>query len=132
MEQMGDRIKRIRKSLNLTQNEMAEKIGATAGSVGMYEQNRREPRFEQIKKISELLGVTTDYLIYGTQVNTLESPVIRKKANDDFADILNNLEKTLMEQKGLMFKGEVLNDGDIEKIFEAMKIGAEVAIKSKK
>ena len=132
MDKIGDRIKELRKKSSMTQYELAAKIGMTASAIGMYEQNRREPHYEIIQQISRLFSVTADFLLFGQQEQLLESPLYYKTKEDDFHAIIDNLKDQLMDQKGLMFKGETLDDDDLEKVFDAMKIGAEVAFKSKK
>ena len=43
MSILGKNIQQLRKSIGLTQSELAKKIGVSGSAVGMYEQGRREP-----------------------------------------------------------------------------------------
>lgn len=56
-------IKELRKENNMTQSELAQKIGITTSSVGMYETGVRQPSYEVLYKLSEVFNVTTDYLL---------------------------------------------------------------------
>lgn len=60
---IGSRIKELRISKNITQREMANKLNLSYSTYSNYENNYREPKFETIEKVAEILGVTVDYLI---------------------------------------------------------------------
>ena len=45
--------KRLRTSSRLTQAEMAEKLGISRSTIGMYETGAREPDFETLEKIAD-------------------------------------------------------------------------------
>jgi len=59
----GNRLKNLRKKYQLTQKELAEKLGVSPAAIGLYEQNRRTPDIELIRKIANIFKVSTDYLI---------------------------------------------------------------------
>lgn len=128
---IGDRIKELRKKANMTQQELASQLGKTPSAIGMYEQNRREPQYDLILQLSKLFAVTSDYLLFGNE-QSLASDVGYNANVGDFDTIMNNLKDQLAMQNGLMFKGKPLSDDDLEKVFSAMKIGAEVALNSRK
>lgn len=132
VNKIGDKIKELRKQSKMTQQELAKKLGITPSAVGMYEQNRREPKYEVLEQLSKIFSVTCDHLLGADENLALSSPVLYRTRGEDFDLIIDNLKKELLTQNGLMFKGEVLDDNDLEKIFEAMKIGAEVALKARK
>lgn len=61
---IGDRIKTYRKNLNLTQAEMADKVGLPRSTYANYESNSREPNNEILDKIAEALEVSKYDLLY--------------------------------------------------------------------
>jgi transcriptional regulator with XRE-family HTH domain len=65
MGSLGERIKQLRKQLNMSQSELAEKVGISYAQVGRYETKGAQPPAETLKKIADALGVSPDYLIYG-------------------------------------------------------------------
>jgi transcriptional regulator with XRE-family HTH domain len=65
METLGERIKKLRLAHGLTQRELAKKIGASPGLISFIERDRNKPSYEIIRRISNVLGTTTDYLISG-------------------------------------------------------------------
>lgn len=58
-----NRIKELRQSINLTQKELAEKIGFNQTAIGKYERGELEPNFETLKKMSTIFECSIDYLI---------------------------------------------------------------------
>ena len=62
-KQFGARIKSARKSLGLTQADLAKKIGVTKQAITTYETGIREPSFRNLIKLSRALNVTTDWLL---------------------------------------------------------------------
>lgn len=55
----------LRKSKNLLQKEVADKIGVARTTYASYEQGKREPDIETINKIADFFDVSTDYLLRG-------------------------------------------------------------------
>lgn len=66
MSNLGDRIKDLRKQKNLSQSELAEMVGISYAQIGRYETKGSQPPAETLKKIADTLGVSPDFLIYGT------------------------------------------------------------------
>jgi len=62
---MNDRIKKIRKSLDLTQQAFAEKIGTTANVLTNYERGRRNPSASVINNICKTFNVNEEWLRTG-------------------------------------------------------------------
>ncbi len=62
-KKIGDRIKELRVKHGLTQRDIAALLDVSPSTVGMYEQNRREPDANTLVKISEHFDVSTDYLL---------------------------------------------------------------------
>lgn len=60
---IGINIKKYRKELGLTQTELAEKIGAMQQHVYRWEHNIIIPSLETIKKLAQVLQVSTDNLL---------------------------------------------------------------------
>lgn len=62
---LGNRITKLRKNKNLTQDSLAEKLFVTNKTISSWESNRTEPSLETIIKLSEILECSASYLIYG-------------------------------------------------------------------
>jgi transcriptional regulator with XRE-family HTH domain len=66
MSTLGDKIKQLRKQLNMSQSELADKVGLSYAQIGRYETKGAQPPAEALRKIADTLGVTPDYLINGS------------------------------------------------------------------
>ena len=66
MESFSERLKAERKDKGLSQKAMADKLGISYGAYKNYEllgtKNGREPPFEIVRKIADILDVSIDYL----------------------------------------------------------------------
>lgn len=63
---MNERIKQIRKHLNLTQQEFADKIGISRGNIAAYEVGKNSPSDAAISLICREFSVNEDWLRDGT------------------------------------------------------------------
>ena len=60
---LADKIIDLRKKNGWSQEELAEKLGVTRQSNSKYEGAQSVPDLDKIIKLSEIFGVTTDYLL---------------------------------------------------------------------
>ena len=60
---VGNIVRTLRNERNLSQEQLAKKIGATRPTVASYELENRLPSLSALFKLSNALGVTTDYLL---------------------------------------------------------------------
>ena len=58
-------LKQIRKDCELTQKQVAEKLGVVESCYANWEQGRTEPNIEMLRKLGEIFQVTMDELING-------------------------------------------------------------------
>ena len=57
------RIKDFRKSIKLTQKQMAERLNISERAYQYYESGQREPSLASISEISDTFNVSLDYLL---------------------------------------------------------------------
>ena len=60
---LGERLYQLRKARNLSQGEVADALGVSRQSVSKWESMASMPDLDKILKMSELFGVSTDYLL---------------------------------------------------------------------
>ena len=68
------RLKRLRLQANLTQTELAEKVGLTNRAVGAWEAGKARPRIDKLEEVAQVLGTTSANLLYGGEqlpINTV-------------------------------------------------------------
>lgn len=83
MSNIGKKIRMARKSADLTQSELANKIGTTSQMVGSWERGERNPKWKTLQKLAEVLGVPAHFFISEDEVEP-EGPediLIRIDAN---------------------------------------------------
>lgn len=119
----GERLRSLRISNHMTQNELAQKLGISASAVGMYEQGRRQPDNRLLSLICSVFNSSTDYLL-GLTGGDLS-------ANREIDDMIDEFTRILTMQQGLMFNGEPVSIEDREKIVSAIRVAAAVAVSDK-
>lgn len=70
----GEKIKMARRKYRLTQRELAEKCGIATGTVQQYELGKRQPRVNQLVKISEALNISLLCLLGDDELDELKKP----------------------------------------------------------
>ena len=60
---IGERINHLRKTNNMSQEELAEKLHVSRQTVSRWENNSSQPDIESILAISNLFTVSTDYIL---------------------------------------------------------------------
>lgn len=59
----GEKLKKLRKGLKLTQQQLAERVGVAKSVVSYYESGERYPSYDVLVKLAHIFHVTTDYLL---------------------------------------------------------------------
>lgn len=77
LKQFGGRVSICRQNKNMTQEEMAGKLGITAQALSKWERGISSPDIAMMTNISRLLEVSTDYLL------GVETPAVTKKKEDE-------------------------------------------------
>ena len=94
---IGSRLKKRRKQLHLTQENMAEKLNISIKHYGEVERGNAGLSLENLVEVSNILGVSLDYLIKGIDTGTTPFPEYRllndhqKKAVQEIANIIQHL-----------------------------------------
>lgn len=63
MIEIGSKIKQLRTSKNLTQDQLANRLSVTKSVISAYENGLRFPSLEVLIQLSYVFNVTTDYLL---------------------------------------------------------------------
>lgn len=101
---VGENIKKIRKTMGLSQKELAEKLRTSPQNLAQYESGKRNPKHETLKKIADALGVSLyDLLISG---NMTPREVIQIIYTSDIEEMLQNLEHKTDDENKILNKIE--------------------------
>lgn len=63
MVDFGNTLKTLRLRENLTQSQLAQKLGLTKSVISAYETGLRMPSYDILIHISQIFNVSTDYLL---------------------------------------------------------------------
>lgn len=114
---LGERIKELRKKHKMSRKELGERLGVSVSAIGMYEQGNREPDAAKLEMLCEIFGVTLDYLI-GRKTTQRTLP-----HSSDIIETFDLMAADILEHGGLMFNGEPIDNEQVERVVEAMRIG---------
>ena len=62
---LGEQIKKHRKLLNMTQEDLCQKLNTTRQTVSKWEKNMIEPDINTLLKLSDIFGISLNELITG-------------------------------------------------------------------
>lgn len=70
---LAEKIQQLRKRNNLSQEQLADKLGISRQSISKWESEQSVPEIDKIVHLSEIFGVTTDYLLKDIDTNKIDS-----------------------------------------------------------
>lgn len=133
---LGDKIKSLRKSKKINQQQLADSVNLSRSAIGMIEANKNGASSEKLKEIADFFEVTVDYLLSDDEnseaINKKErdySLTIKEQENIDIEaqKILDELSMSFSKNK------DMLTEEDYFAIENALKITLEsIKIKNKK
>ncbi|MDD7144515.1 MAG: helix-turn-helix transcriptional regulator [bacterium] len=83
--QIGEVIRKYRKSADMTQEEMANRLGVTAPAVNKWENGNSYPDITLLAPIARLLGISTDELLsYHEELSSEEIQALVRTADNKF------------------------------------------------
>ena len=75
---IGERLRGIREGMQMTREELSEKIDITDSYLGQIERGERSLSVKTLKKVVKYTGVSADYLLFG---NNSQNDTIQKINN---------------------------------------------------
>ena len=67
---LGEKLFELRRTKNLTQDDVAEKLNVTRQTVSKWETNQSTPDFDKILPLCELYGISPNELLKGESKET--------------------------------------------------------------
>lgn len=64
---IGENLRQLRAEKNISQNEVAEKLGLSQGYFSKIENNTKRLSVEQVFELSQILDCSTDAIIIGKE-----------------------------------------------------------------
>jgi len=90
----GDRIKTLRKSQNLNQVQLAQKLDVSKQTVSNWENNNILPSIEMLIKIANYFSVSTDYLLELDDRQYIEITGLSDSQLSHIQQIIQDIKKT--------------------------------------
>lgn len=84
---IGEKLFELRKSKNLSQEEVAEKLNVTRQTVSKWETNQSTPDFDKIVPLCELFEISTDELLRGKKEESLKETDTLEKQEEANTEI---------------------------------------------
>ena len=89
-EKIGKFIAKLRKEKNMTQNELAQKLGITDRAISKWENGRGMPDLSLLTPLCEILGVSINELLSGER---LEKKNYQEKLEENFINTIDYIDK---------------------------------------
>ncbi len=108
MAKFSDLLYELRKEKNLTQTELAEKLGITNKAVSKWETGEAMPDTAQLLPLAEILGVSVDELLRGERIRAIEENDEDDEISEDNDSIhISNGKDTIdISSRGIFVNGE--------------------------
>ena len=141
---LGERLRKIRKSFDLTQQELADRIGSKRNTVATYEMGRTHPSAAIITLICREFNINENWLRYGTgemfkeestlslddyatahHLTDIEIKILRLYMEMDEAtrkDLLNMLKKALAPEEDSAYGNAPKDPQELERLFPPIDI----------
>ena len=124
----GEKIKELRKKNNLSQAELADKIGVTQKTICNYENGTRFPKGQKIiNGFADIFDVSIDYLLDDTDIDEDEKNIKNKykdkfisSAKENFGYKGKKEAENLLEKTAAIFSGGSLSDDDKDAFFQSI------------
>lgn len=107
---LGSRIRELRKSKHLTQEQLGKILNVSKASISGYENETREPDNKSLIKLAEYFNVTLDYLLGTNQTPKWAT----KKDTIDLKDFLE------ANEGSMTYGGEDLTEEEKQQVRVAM------------
>ena len=99
-EKIGKFIAKLRKEKNMTQNELAQKLGVTDRAISKWENGRGMPDISIIQHLCEELSISINELLSGERIKDVD---IKTKADENILNSLKTAFKNIRYKNIFMF-----------------------------
>ena len=99
----GERLRVLRKEMNIQQRELARLFNLSPSAIGGYERGLREPEINQLVAFAQFFNVSLDYLLGRTN---------ERRTADDFASAQSFEYFDFMRAHTIIVNGQPLSDED--------------------
>lgn len=119
-----DRLRERRKELKMSQRELAEKLFVSQQAIAKWETDKATPNPDMLAKLSEILGVSVDYLTKEDKRDTTDKDDLNTRDKKDIAKDMESIREKLMNKDDgpVSFDGNNIDDADAEMFLDAIEM----------
>lgn len=107
---IGEKIKQARKEQGMTQEQLAEKLIVSRVAIAKWENDNGVPDIENLKKLSQVFGITMDELCNNSSTNEVQKPDSKEEYYTPYIGEKCNVE--LIDWNDGIFDSCLLNQDD--------------------
>ena len=97
-EEIGIRIRTMRKSRRMTQGDLAKVLGQSSSSITMYETGRRSPDYETLETLADIFNVPLSFIV-GDNNDTDSEAFISSQVDPEISIVSGMMEGLPLETK---------------------------------
>ncbi|HFI0253862.1 TPA: helix-turn-helix domain-containing protein [Streptococcus suis] len=101
MNQLAQQIKKLRTGQNLSQDDLAEKLYISRQAVSKWENGEATPDIDKLVQLSEIFGVSLDYLVLGKEPE--KEIVVEQRGKMNVWEYLNEESKRQLTRGEFVF-----------------------------
>lgn len=90
---LSSRLRELRLSNNLRQDQVAKLIGVTKNAISTYENDTRQPSFEILIRLANLYRVSTDYLLGQTSHRSVDLSGLTEEEASLICDLVASMSR---------------------------------------
>lgn len=111
------RIKEARMRAGLTQRQLSDELGIAVTTLSGYETGRSDPKTEHLVPISQICGVTVDFLLGLDEKETPPGPAEPDQRERGRVEVSTEALERMLQREGFIQPGEDLSDADLRFLF---------------
>lgn len=119
------RLKELRNKGNISQQKLASMLGVSRSTIAMWETKSSQPDNEMLIKLSEIFGVSVDYLL-GKDISApvLDRDGLSERDRKDIAKDMESIREKLINKTDgpASFDGKNIDDDDAELLLDAIEM----------
>lgn len=116
---LGKKLYELRKSKNLSQEDVADKLNVTRQTVSKWETNQSTPDFDKIVPLCDLYGISTDELL---------KDAVKKEQEEDKGEITKNIYENMTKNEINQKSAEIVSSSILIFIIAVAFAGIGVAV----
>ena len=95
--EFGKRLRQVRRAQDISQEELALRIGTSKQVISRYEIGARVPKINVASEFARILGVPVDYLLGNTDDPRLPEEIMGTKNNDEILKVIENVVRRMTD-----------------------------------